>query len=91
MKVSPLCRELGVKRLRLFGSRARSTDLKGRDYDFVVDFPNLEPREYANRYFRLLLGLEDTLSEKVDLLTEESLKKDSLIRNIETESISVYE
>lgn len=90
-KVSPLCKELGVKSLHLFGSRARNADLAGRDYDFVVDFPNLEPKEYADKYFKLLHGLEDTLLERIDLLTRESLTKDSLIKNIEKDSVSLYE
>lgn len=90
-KVSPLCEELGVRSLYLFGSRARNANLSGHDYDFVVDFPNLEPKEYADRYFKLLHGLEDTLLERIDLLTRESLTKERLIKNIENDSVSIYE
>ncbi len=90
--VAPVCRKHGVKRLDLFGSRARSRTLEGRDFDFVADFDSrLSPAEYATRFFRVLHELEDALDSPVDLLTRDSIRKQSLSARIGNESLCVYE
>ena len=90
-KVSQICQDQGVKRLELFGSRARSPVLEGRDYDFVATFEELPPDEYSKRFFKLLHGLEESLGGPVDLLTPQSIAKKSLRDKIEKEKICVYE
>ena len=37
--VAPIAREHGVKRVCLFGSRARGDSNKGSDFDFCIDVP----------------------------------------------------
>ena len=90
-RIRELCEEQGVKRLDLFGSRARSLNGKGNDYDFVADFLDYPPAEYSKRFFSLLHALEDELKSPVDLMTYNSLNKKSLKRKIESERISLYE
>jgi len=90
-KVVQVCRQEGVGRLELFGSRARSGGVSGRDYDFLAVFDDLPAEEYSKRYFRTLHGLEDVLGAPVDLLTPGSVKRDSLKRKIEEEKVLVYE
>ena len=90
-KLSLICKDMGVRRLDLFGSRARSPAREGRDYDFVATFKEFPPEEYSKRYFGLLHCLEDSLGEPVDLLTPESIHKKSLKEKIEKEKICVYE
>src|SRR4029450_1980237 len=64
----PACREFKVKRLDLFGSRARGEGATASDIDLLVEFeePDLHP---AKRFFGLLHHLEDALGCEVDLLT----------------------
>ena len=64
----PACREFKVKRLDLFGSRARCEGVTASDIDLLVEFeePDLHP---AKRFFGLLHHLEDALGCEVDLLT----------------------
>ncbi|MCC5841205.1 MAG: nucleotidyltransferase domain-containing protein [Opitutales bacterium] len=90
-KIAPLCKDQGVKRLDLFGSKARSPIGEGRDYDFLATFEDLPPEEYSQRFFRLLHGLEDSLNAPVDLLTPQSIRKESFRKKIEDEKICVYE
>ena len=90
-RVSQVCEGQGVRRLELFGSRARSPEMVGHDYDFVATFEDFSPEEYSRRYFKLLHGLEDSLGAPVDLLTPQSIHKESLRRKIEKEKICVYE
>lgn len=89
--ISQVCKDQGVRRLDLFGSRARSPEREGRDYDFVATFEDFPPEEYSRRFFKLLHGLEDSLGAPVDLLTPQSIHKESLKRKIEKEKICVYE
>ena len=36
--IQAICRRYPIKRLRLFGSRARGKAKRGSDYDFIVDY-----------------------------------------------------
>ncbi|KAF0093082.1 MAG: hypothetical protein E1N59_3157 [Puniceicoccaceae bacterium 5H] len=86
-----LCEEQHVRRLDLFGSRARHDARKGSDYDFVAEFEQLAPEEFGRYYFDLLHGLEDMLHAPVDLLTYEGIRKPALRENIERQRVKIYE
>jgi predicted nucleotidyltransferase len=90
-KVSQVCQEEQVRRLDLFGSRARSGGLEGNDYDLIAILEDDSPEAYAKRFFRVLHGLEDVLDAPVDLLTPDSIKRESLRRRIEEEKVCLYE
>ena len=90
-RLKGICQEQGVIRLDLFGSRARSSNQEGQDYDFIADFADFPPAEYSKRFFGLLHALEDELNSPVDLLTYSSLKKKSLRKKIESDRVSLYE
>ena len=57
--VAALCRRHGARRLDLFGSANRD-DIHAQhsDLDFLVEFEDLEPTQYAQAYFELKEGLE---------------------------------
>jgi len=88
--VAPICDRFGVRRLDLFGSYARGEQQPDSDIDFCVSFSDLPPAEYATRFFGLLHALEDTLHTTIDLLTQPSIKKPSLKKDIEQHGICVY-
>jgi predicted nucleotidyltransferase len=91
-RVIQVCLDQRVKRLELFGSRARSAGQVGRDYDFLVTFDEgMAPEEYSKRFFETLHGLEDVLGSPVDLLTPGSIKKTSLRDRIMKEKVTLYE
>lgn len=89
--VSVSCREQGVHRLDLFGSHAESKAHQDSDYDFLAVFEETSPALYAKRYFHLLHDLEDRLGKPVDLLTPDSIKRDSLRRQINRQKVCLYE
>lgn len=63
-----LCREHHVKRLDLFGSRAKGTDEAGSDVDLLVEFePGRVPGLLG--FIELEQELADLFGEKVDLVT----------------------
>jgi uncharacterized protein len=63
-------RQLGVKRLGLFGSAARGEAGSTSDLDFVVEFE----RKSFDAYMDLKLLLEDLFSCHVDLVLADSIK-----------------
>ena len=86
----PICRRHRVRRLELFGSRARGEAGADSDIDFCVSFEELPPSEYARQFFGLLHDLEDAFHTTVDLLTEVSVRKASLKKSLQTDGIIVY-
>jgi predicted nucleotidyltransferase len=66
-----LFKAMKIKRLALFGSRARGDSHPGSDFDFLVEFSG--PVTF-DLFFDLKYFLEDQLGGPVDLVTIESLK-----------------
>jgi len=85
------CRRHPVRSLRVFGSVARGEASQGSDLDLLVQFEDMPPAEYATHYFGLLHELQDAVGTEVDLLTPEGVTRPSLKRNIQEESVLVYE
>ena len=86
----PICRRHRVRRLDLFGSCARGEAREGSDIDFCVLFEELPPPEYSRHFFGLLHDLEDALHGTIDLLTEGSVRRESLRKNIKSDGVCVY-
>lgn len=63
--------ELGVERIRLFGSFARDDADAGSDVDFVV---RLRPPPSLRSYMRVTRFLESILGRRVDVATERQLR-----------------
>jgi predicted nucleotidyltransferase len=89
--IQALCRQVGVCRLDLFGSRARGDAVPARsDYDFVVDLGDAPPALYAERYFTLKAGLEAMLGADVDLVTTAGLVNPWLRARIDAERVEIH-
>lgn len=86
---APLCRDLGVKRLDVFGSLARGEARENSDLDLAVEFENPEHRP-ARRFFDLLHGLEDSIGCRIDLLTMDAVRNPYLQERIRKERVNVY-
>ena len=63
-------KKLGVRRLGLFGSCARSESTAESDLDFVVEFSD----KSFDAYMDLKSFLEDLFRSRVDLVTVSSIK-----------------
>lgn len=64
-------RSLGVRRLALFGSFARSEERADSDVDLLVEF--VPGQKSFDRFMRLYDLLEERLGRKVELVTTEAL------------------
>jgi len=71
-KTGPILERYGVAYAALFGSVARGEDRPQNDVDILV---RLGHSMGMVEYMDLIQSLEETLQEKVDLVTEQSLNK----------------
>ena len=84
--VAALCRRHGARRLDLFGSATRDYfDSQHSDLDFLVEFEDLEPTQYAQAYFALKEGLEQLFGRPVDLVTENDLGNPYFCQRVQSE------
>ena len=87
-ELESICKELGVRRLELFGSALRSDE--PRDLDFLVDLGERPPADYANAYFKLLERLEVLYDRPVDLVTPAGLSNPYFRERVEQEKTLLY-
>jgi hypothetical protein len=84
------CQTNDVKRLDLFGSRARADAGAESDADFLVEFRDpLRPGVF-DRFLALREGLERILGRRVDLVESSSVENPILRRRIEADRKPVY-
>jgi len=90
-ELARLCLRHHVRRLELFGSAAAGRFDPVRSHlDFLVEFKDLQPVEYAHDYFGLLHALEDLFQRPIDLVTVRSLTNPYLVREIERDRTLLY-
>jgi len=75
-------RQSGVKKIGLFGSFVKGKQSKNSDIDLLVSF---EHKDYGDQYFELLFYLKKIFNRKIDLVPEESLRKELLYVKKEAE------
>ena len=86
-----LCRRFQVRRLELFGSAASGGfNPRSSDLDFLVEFNELRPGEYADSYFGLLEGLQKLFRRKVDLVVTRSIRNPYLLESIQRSKALLY-
>lgn len=89
--VADLCRRHGARRLDLFGSATRDDfDYQRSDLDFLVEFEELAPTQYAQAYFALKEGLERLFGRPVDLVTENNLSNPYFRQRVQNERQNLY-
>ena len=90
-QVAAVCRRFRVRRLDLFGSAATgSFDPASSDLDFLVEFHDLQPGEWADAYFGLLAALEELFSRPVDLVMSSAVRNPYLLRSIAATKTVLY-
>lgn len=89
--IEDLCRRFHVRRLELFGSAAtESFSPSSSDFDFLVEFDELEAGEHAEAYFGLLEQLSHLLGRHVDLVEPQTIKNPYLSENIQRSRTLLY-
>ena len=90
-EVATLCRRAHARRLDIFGSAVRDDfDPVTSDLDFLVEFDDLSPTQYAEAYFELKESLEGLFGKPVDLITEANLENPYFRDRVESERLPLY-
>ena len=85
--VSPIAKKYGIKKVVLFGSRARG-DYDGKsDYDFFVK----KDKSMGLSYFGFIEDLKEAFSSSVDVVSQISEDSQYLRDAIDKEGVVIYE
>ena len=85
--VSPIAEKHGVKRISLFGSRARGDNTPDSDYDFLITKGKVHTLWL---YMSLVDDLEEAFNSHVDVVNDTSLDEE-LVAEAKEEGILIYE
>jgi hypothetical protein len=88
--IAAICRTNDVKRLELFGSRARADATPDSDADFIVEFNDPLRAGVFDRFLALHDALELVLDCRVDLIENSSIQNPVLRRLIDESRTLVY-
>ena len=73
-EINELCENHNVKSLYAFGSVLSSNFNTNSDIDLIVEFKDIDVKDYADNYFDFKFSLEDIFNRPVDLLEEQAIK-----------------
>jgi predicted nucleotidyltransferase len=73
-QINELCESHKVKYLYAFGSVLTTSFDSKSDVDLIVDFWEIDVKDYADNYFDLKFSLEDILKRPIDLLESQAIK-----------------
>ncbi len=86
-----LCVRYHVRRLEVIGSAAGDLfDPNTSDLDFLVEFENLLPGQYADSYFGLLEELRKLFNRPVDLVMIKAVKNPYFLKSIQASRVLLY-
>jgi predicted nucleotidyltransferase len=73
-EINALCANHKVRSLYAFGSILTPNFNTNSDIDLIVDFKDIDVKDYADNYFAFKFSLQDILNRPVDLLEEQAIK-----------------
>lgn len=89
--ISKLCAAHKVKRLYAFGSVLTNQFNSNSDVDLVVDFEEVDVKDYADNYFQFKFSLQEILKRQIDLLEEKAIKNPYFKKVVHQQRKMVYE
>jgi len=92
LKIKVLCDKYAVENVYVFGSVLTDRFNDESDVDFLINFSsNLSIEQYTENYFNLHIDLQEVFNQKIDLITEKSLKNPYLIQSINSTKELIYD
>ena len=73
-EINALCADHKVRTLYAFGSALTPNFNSKSDIDLIVDFKEIDVKDYADNYFDFKFSLQDIFNRPVDLLEEQAIK-----------------
>jgi predicted nucleotidyltransferase len=90
-EINALCANHKVKSLYAFGSVLTPNFNTNSDIDLIVDFKEIDVKDYADNYFDFKFSLQDILNRPVDLLEEQAIKNPYFKEALNKKKVLVYE
>ena len=82
-EIARLCARHRVRRLDLFGSATGPRfDPATSDVDFLVEFADLTPGDYADHYFGLREGFTALFGREIDLVVERAVRNPFFLESV---------
>ena len=85
--IRPIAEKHGVKKISLFGSRARGDNRTDSDYDFLVTNGKIDS---LWKHAELFYDLQDAFNSEIDLVSDDSSDKE-FISEVQAEGVLLYE
>jgi predicted nucleotidyltransferase len=73
-QIFELCEAHKVRHLYAFGSVLTSNFGEDSDVDLIVDFNDIDVKDYADNYFDFMFSLQNILYRQIDLLELQAIK-----------------
>ena len=73
-EINALCTNHKVNSLYAFGSVLTPNFNANSDIDFIVDFMEIDVKDYTDNYFNFKFSLQDIFNRPLDLLEEQAIK-----------------
>ena len=89
-EINALCANHKVKSLYAFGSVLTPNFNTNSDIDLIVDFKEIDVKDYADNYFDFKFSLQDILNRPVDLLEEQAIKNPYFKEELNKKKVIVY-
>ena len=85
-----ICQQHKVKTLAVFGSVLTDRFRDDSDIDFVVDFTDVDERDYADNYLEMQESLQNLFGREIDLLENKAIRNSILLQTINDSKQVIY-
>ena len=85
-----ICQKYKVKTLAVFGSVLTDRFRDDSDIDFVVDFTDVDERDYADNYLEMKESLQNLFGREIDLLENKAIRNSILLQTINDSKQVIY-
>jgi predicted nucleotidyltransferase len=89
-EINALCANHKVKSLYAFGSVLTPNFNTNSDIDLIVDFKEIDVKDYADNYFDFKFSLQDILNRPVDLLEDQAIKNPCFKKELFKKKVTDY-
>ena len=89
-EINALCANHKVRSLYAFGSVLTPNFNTNSDIDLIVDFKEIDVKDYADNYFDFKFSLQDILNRPVDLLEEQAIKNPYFKEELNKKKVIVF-
>ena len=88
--IPEVCEQYRIAYVDAYGSIARNEQCEDSDIDLIIELEEPRRESISKRFFGFIHALEDHYGQKIDVITEKSLRKPHFIRKIDKDRVRIY-